>query len=238
MVVIPGGPTIMGSDKTDTEGQSAQLGLIRPMYEDERPQRTIQLPTFYMDRFEVTEAQYKKFTDQTGYRAPPHRQKGTIPTGKEDHPLVFVSWYDAQNYCRWAGKRLPTEAEWEKAARGPNGLEYPWGNLFEAGRGNTGDSDANDTRPVGSFESGKSPYGVYDLVGNVAEWVEDWYKPYPGNPARSPLYGERFKVLRGGSWGGGGGHYAMAIFYRAAHRLFAEPLDLFPDTGFRCAKSA
>ncbi len=238
MVVIPAGSFIMGSDKVDTEGVAAQLGMIRPLYQDEHPQRKIYLPTFYMDRYEVTQAQYKIFTDQTGSRTPPVWKNGAVPSGRERHPVTFVSWYDALQYCRWAGKRLPTELEWEKAARGPDGLEYPWGSTYEAGRANTGDSDINDTLPVGQFESGKSAHGVYDLVGNAGEWVEDWYQPYPGNSQPSPLYGEQLKVIRGGSWGGGGGHYAMSLFYRAAHRLFADPLDRFPDTGFRCARSA
>lgn len=238
MVAIPAGSFIMGSDKIDTEGIGAQLGMIRPLYQDEHPQRKISLPTFYMDRFEVTQARYKLFSDQTGSRTPPVWKNGAVPPGRGNHPVIFVSWYDALQYCRWAGKRLPTELEWEKAARGPNGLEYPWGNSYETGRANTGDSDINDTLPVGHFESGKSAHGVYDLIGNAGEWVEDWYQPYPGNAQPSPLYGERLKVIRGGSWGGGGGHYAMSLFYRAAHRLFADPLDRFPDTGFRCAKSA
>jgi formylglycine-generating enzyme required for sulfatase activity len=238
MVAVPAGSFIMGSDKVDTEGIGAQMGMIRPLYQDEHPQRKISLPLFYIDRFEVTQDQYKLFTDQTGNRTPPVWKNGAYPAGRGNHPVTFVSWYDAAQYCRWAGKRLPIEAEWEKAARGPDGLEYPWGNRYEGGRANTGDSDVNDTTPIGRFESGKSPYGVYDLVGNAGEWVEDWYRPYPGNAQPGPLYGEPLKVIRGGSWGGGGGHYAMSIFYRAAHRLFADPLDRYPDTGFRCAKSA
>lgn len=238
MVEIPAGSFIMGSNKVDTEGLGGQLGMIRPLYQDEHPKRKIFLPAFYIDRYEVTQAQYKVFSDRTGYRRPPVWKNGTFPPGRGNHPVTFVSWYDAQSYCRWAGKKLPTEAEWEKSARGPDGLEYPWGNVYEPDRANTGESETNDTVPVGRFESGKSPYGVYDLIGNVGEWVEDWYRPYPGNSQTSPLFGDRLKVIRGGSWGGGGGHYTMSIFYRAAHRLFADPLDRFPDTGFRCAKPA
>jgi len=238
MVAIPAGSFIMGSDKVDTEGIGVQLGMIRPLYQDEHPQRKLFLATFFIDRFEVTQAQYKVFTDQTGYRLPPVWKNGTFAPGRENHPVAFVSWYDAQQYCKWAGKRLPTEAEWEKSARGPDGLEYPWGNTYEPDRANTGDSETNDTQPVGRFESGKSPYGVYDLIGNIGEWVEDWYRPYPGNSQTSPLFGDRLKVIRGGSWGGGGGHYTMGLFYRAAHRLFADPLDRYPDTGFRCAMPA
>lgn len=237
MVLIPAGVFIMGTDRVDTEGLGAQLGMIRPLYRDEHPLRKINLAAYYIDRFEVSQEAYKRFIDRTGHRPPPVWKEGKFPEGKERHPVAFVSWYDARDYCRWTGGRLPSEAEWEKAARGPEGLEYPWGNEFDASRGNTGESDFNDTTPVGGFEAGKSSFGVYDLIGNVGEWVEDWYQAYPGNPFQSPLFGERLKVIRGGSWGGGGGHFAMSLFYRAAHRLFADPLDRFPDTGFRCAKS-
>lgn len=236
MVLVPEGPFVMGSNKEDDEGVGEQMGMIRPLYENEHPQRTLFLPDFYIDRYEVTNASYKQFTDETGHRASPLWNNNVIPPEKEEHPASFISWYDAVAYCKWTGKRLPTEEEWEKAARGPEGLEFPWGNTFEEGRGNTGGGDVDDTVPVGQYESGQSFYGVHDLVGNLAEWVADWYGPYSGNMKGSPLYGQKLKVLRGGSWGGGGGHYTVSLFYRAPHRLFADPLDRFPDTGFRCAK--
>ncbi len=234
MVLIPAGPFVMGSNKVDSEGLGKEMGMIRPLYENEHPERKPYLPDYYIHRYEITNTQYALFVVQTGHRLPPLWDNGQIPPGKDNHPVTFVSWYDARTYCKWAGARLPTEAEWEKAARGPDGLDFPWGDSFEEGHAHTGGGDIDDTFSVGSFESGKSDYGVYDLVGNVAEWADDWYKAYPGNMKTSPLYGEKLRVLRGGSWGGGGGHFTMSFFYRLPHRLFADPLDRFPDTGFRC----
>lgn len=236
MVLIPAGPFIMGSNKMDAEGLGRQMGMIRPLYENEHPERKPYLPDYYIDRVEVSNARYRFFTDEKGHRLPPLWDNGVIPLGKEDHPVAFVSWFDARTFCRWAGGRLPSEMEWEKAARGPEGLVFPWGNTFEEGRAHTGGGDIDDTRPVGTMENGNSIYGISDLVGNVAEWVEDWYEAYSGNVKPSPLYGKKLKVLRGGSWGGGGGHYTVSVFYRLPHRLFADPLDRFPDTGFRCVK--
>ena len=239
MVLVPAGDFVMGADRVDTEGLGAQLGLVRPLYEDEHQQQRMRLPAYFIDIYETTNRRYAEFVRQTGHAPPPNWSGGRYPPGRDEHPVVFVSWYDAVAYCGWIKKRLPTEAEWEQAARGTEGLEYPWGAEFDPARANTGSSDTNDSSPVGQFSGGRSPFGVEDMIGNAAEWVDAWFLPYPGNPQlRGPLYGQRFKVIRGGSWGGSGGHYAMAIFYRAAHRLFGEPTERLPDTGFRCAQSA
>jgi formylglycine-generating enzyme required for sulfatase activity len=239
MVRIPAGAFIMGSNRTDDEGLGPQMGLVRPLYQDEHPERRVTLPDYFIDRFETTNREYLEFLRATRWPAPPQWQGDRFPEGKADHPVAHVTWFDADAYCSWRGKRLPTEAEWEKAARASDGRDYPWGNAFDAARANTGESEFDDTVPVGRYEAGKSPYGLYDMAGNVTEWTQDWFQPYPGSPhPPGPLHGERFKVLRGGSWGGGGGHYAMGIFYRSAHRLFGEPAGRYPDTGFRCARSA
>ncbi len=151
-------------------------------------------------------------------------------------PVTGVSWRDADAYCRAIGRRLPTEKEWEKAARGPEGYEYPWGNEWSDQKANVGaDRDREPgPMPVGSFPAGRSPYGVDDMAGNVMEWVEDWYEAYPGSDYRSPAFGRRYKVARGGGWGGLG-HYVLSHFYRAAYRFNLRPESRYNDLGFRCA---
>lgn len=235
MVLVPAGKFIMGSDREDTEDQTSEFGMAKPLFMDERPERKVFLPAFYLDRYEVTNRQYAEFVEATRSRPPRSWPDGRVPPAMEDYPATDVNWYDAERYCRWAGKRLPTEAEWEKAARGPRGLEYPWGNEFDTRKANTGGSGRGALAPVGSYESGQSLYGAYDMAGNVWEWVQDWYQPYPGSSYQSDAFGEKYKVMRGSSWGGVG-HYALAVFYRGAHRFYAVPEQGFPDAGFRCAK--
>ncbi len=156
----------------------------------------------------------------------------------DDLPVAGVIWAHAQEYCHWLGKRLPTEAEWEKAARGTDAVEYPWGNAWQSERLNDGSGDdwEHGVSPVGAYPGGRSPYGIDDMAGNVMEWTQSWYRAYPGNREVSDAFGETFKVVRGGSWGGFG-HYAISHFYRTAGRFYLPPDSAFDDLGFRCAKS-
>ena len=156
---------------------------------------------------------------------------------RDNMPVTSVTWADAVEYCDWAKKRLPSEAEWEKAARGVEGLEYPWGNAWDVKKVNT--MSENPDAPysaVGSYPTDVSPYGAYDMAANVSEWVADWYKPYPGATASDNKYfGEKQRVVRGGVTSSG--HYdSVSIVFRAAKRTHLLPKSALIDLGFRCVK--
>ncbi len=232
MIKIPAGEFIMGSNDIDKEAKAVQYGDRRPWYANERPERKVTLDTYYIDKTEVTNAQYKEFVEKAGHRAPPNWRGNTPPKAIEDQPVVFVNWYDAQEYCKWAGKRLPSEAEWEKAARGTDGREFPWGNDFDIKKVNTL-GEFGGLTPVGLLKEGASPYGVIGMAGNAQEWTADWYKAYPGNDFKDPAYGDTTKVVRGGGWGGMG-HYSLSVYVRTSFRNNAPPKGLYDDVGFRC----
>ncbi len=281
MIVVPAGEFVMGSNKTDTTNSVGEFGNTKPWYLDEHPEHKLKLAAFYIDKFEVTNAEYRDFVAAVNVTPPEHwikqgfilsmnkakLRKADVDTLRKvavkvfkldmdtrtmtkdqllaaidkhlDYqgtlPVTFVSWHDADAYCKWAGKRLPTEQEWEKAARGSNGNEFPWGNQWRAGMGNTGEESWDDgVAPVGSYKTDKSSFGVYDMSGNVSEWVSDWYQAYPGSDYTSKDFGETFKVVRGPGWGGVG-HYALQLFQRGAYRFNLPPQSRFDDLGFRCA---
>jgi serine/threonine-protein kinase len=233
LILIPAGEFLMGNDSEND----------RDAYDDERPQHPVYLPNFYMARTPVTNAQYKVFVDATNHEAPAHLQDGRIPDGKEDHPVVYVSWFDARVFCEWlshtSGRKvhLSTEAEWEKAARGADGRIYPWGDKAPDDTLCNYNDNVADTTPVGTYPKGASPYGCLDMGGNVWEWTSslwgiDWEKPdygYPYKPddGREDLEAEGFRVLRGGSF------LINRYFVRCAVRGKHNP-HLWPvDVGFR-----
>ncbi len=279
LVLIPAGHYVQGSYKADKQGLAKEFGSKKAWYLDERPQRRIYLPPFWIDQFEVTNKAYREFVRSAHYWLPlfwkstgyhiPLTALSSLPMDElkalavntfdlavpanidrdelvktlfraqsqyDELPVVGVSWQNAFDYCQWRGQRLPTEFEWEKAARGPKGFEYPWGNDWDSTRLNDGSADwVLGLSPVGAYPTGQSYYGVHDMAGNAMEWVADWYAAYPGNQHKNKAFGRQYKVVRGGSWGGFG-HYNISPFYRAAGRHYLPPDARHDDVGFRCAK--
>ncbi len=222
MVYVPYGDFLMGSSDADKQAHS-----------DEKPQHTVYLDAFWIDKFEVTNAQYKKCVDAGNCSAP--RLSYTGNSRYDNYPVIYISWNDAKAYCEWAGKRLPTEAEWEKAARGTDGRIYPWGNTFDKNLLNSAEGGKVDTTAVGSYPGGGSPYGVMDMAGNVWEWVADWYDEnyYAYSPLSNPTgpSSRHDHVLRGGSWS------SDQIYARSASRYRFDPDGWNFNMGFRCARS-
>lgn len=238
MVFIPAGEFIMGSDDVDTSGKSEEFGFNEPWYLNEHPKRKMTLDAYYIDTHEVNNGLFKNYLMNVMKVTRDQLLLGVERMGWQvnEYPVRNVPWAQAQAYCESLGKRLPSEAEWEKAARGPNGNEFPWGNEFSEKLFNGG-GEEEDLQAIGSYEKGKSHYGLYDMAGNVMEWVEDWYDAYPGSEYRSQHYGQKRKVARGGSWGGVG-HYVIPHYFRTAYRYAFPPNGFYNDVGFRCAKSS
>lgn len=196
-----------------------------------RPRRTVTLAPFFIDRTEVTNAQYKRFIDATGHASPEGWSDGNFPAGAGELPVTNVSWQDAADYARWMGRRLPTEAEWEAAARGKDGRVYPWGNRWRSDAANIG---TNGTVAVGTFKDGASPFGALDMIGNVWEWTADEFHLYPGNNEAVPAVmkvGVTYRVFRGGAYDG-------SEIHDATYRGFLDDSKGYPKVGFRTVKNA
>jgi iron(II)-dependent oxidoreductase len=217
MVLVPTGAFLMGSDT----GRS-----------DERPVHRVELDAYYIDVHEVTNEQYARFIAATGYLSEGGWR--TFEPDRARHPVVDVTWNDAVAYTFWVGRRLPTEAEWEKASRGTDSRTWPWGEEFFPDRFNYG-LDVRDTVPVGSYPNGASPYGALDMSGNICEWLSDWYDPgyYRVSPLRNPRGPKtgRTRSVRGGSWA------ANAVYGMTMVRTKDPPHTYGPSIGFRCALS-
>ena len=221
MAQVPAGEFIMGSNER---------------WDDEAPEHISTTDAFYIDLNEVTNADYKIFVKATKRTHPFHWPEGHLPKNKENHPVIYVSWFDANDYCSWAGKRLPTEQEWEKAARGEEGLIYPWGNEWSLDKSNNPYKNSTGTEPVGSYPKGRSPYGLNDISGNVWEWVDSYYLPHPENPVTRAEYGEDKRVLKGGSWFDCLS-YGCGLSAPTFNRSFFTPEVKNNSFGFRCAKT-
>lgn len=287
MVLIPAGEFNMGSNKEENAAMWREANALNPygfndrLYIDEHPNHKVNLPAYFIDKFEVTNAQYLDFAVTTGHSVPvmwvrdgynytseylsylslddlrqvaSDKFKLDMDTSKMSQqallkeieklqaardrlPVTAVTWADANAFCKWSGKRLPSEAEWEKAARGPDSFEYPWGNNWDPKKINSMSENPDAPYSVGgSFPGDKSAYGVYDMAGNVAEWVEDWYDAYPGaEPSDIKFFGKKQRVVRGGM--ASSGHYdSLSVVFRAARRTHLLPQTALIDLGFRCAK--
>jgi formylglycine-generating enzyme required for sulfatase activity len=205
LIRVPAGPFLYGSADSDEMAE-----------DDEKPQRTVELPEYWIGRYPVTNAQYKRFVDATNHQAPPHWTGKSPPPDKLDHPVVQVTWADAQAFCDWAGLALPTEEQWEKAARGTDGRIWPWGNEWAENRANTREAGIEGTTPVGRYSpQGDSPYDCVDMAGNVWEWTGSWYEE------------GLTRALRGGSWAN------EAQYCRCALRFRPDPYGGLDDLGLR-----
>jgi len=212
MISIPGGEFQMGRDDGNVY---------------ERPAHKIQVKPFYIDHYEVTNDEYAKFVRLTRRNPPAHWREGQYENGEARLPVVNVTWYEARAFCEWAGKRLPVESEWEYAARGRDNRLYPYGNEWKPRFSNARETGLDKPQAVGSYPEGDSTFGVADLAGNVAEWTETEYLPYPGSQARRD---DGHRIIRGG------GFRVPAREQTATERFFDRPSASYDFVGFRCAK--
>lgn len=235
MLLIEGADVKIGLDEKRFTGKAGFNASV-----DELPLHTVTLKPYYIDITEVTVREYEKFLKENNRAFPgdpkfpdvyPWTKDNPPPDDLLDHPVIYVSWYDANKFCEWKNKRLPTETEWEYAAKGKTGNIYPWGDKYNAALLNSQDSKFSGTKPVKSFPKDISPFGIYDMAGNVSEWTSSWYNAYPGSGLKRNNFGEKLKVIRGGAWVLPGEYYA-----RTTNRTQAtKPAKKHRGIGFRCA---
>jgi formylglycine-generating enzyme required for sulfatase activity len=236
MVFIPQGAFEMGSRRSLRELDPVSIFQAdRHMLGPEDPAHEVILDAFYIDIYETSNANYKSYMEKTGIKKYP-RYWDDSSFNKPDQPVVGVTWKEALNFCHWKNKRLPTEAEWEKAARGKRPVSYPWGDDPPDKELLNFDNHVRQTTPVGTYPKGKSDYGVFDLSGNVSEWVQDWHFPeyYLFSPKENPPGPEKgvYKVIRGGNWKNN------AEDVNLTYRNATVPKARSNTVGFRCAADA
>ncbi|TFG71261.1 MAG: formylglycine-generating enzyme family protein [Anaerolineales bacterium] len=223
LVYVPAGLFMMGSEDSGDR--------------DEMPVHQVTLDAFWMDQTEVTQSQYRMCVAAGQCAASALFENTDWDAPAPQQPVVGVTWFDAADYCQWAGGRLPTEAEWEYAARGPEGYTYPWGNDLHTGVVNCYESvcqyEYDAATPVGSFPEGASWVGALDMAGNVWEWVADWAYPYPSTPVTNPTGPDtgQYRVKRGGDF------YNSEDYMRSTYREGVEPAEYSYVLGFRCASA-
>jgi len=232
MVTIPAGVFVMGSDDPHTAEQN-------------RPAHKVNMPAYKIDKYLITQAEYARFVAANHYRPPLNWEGGKIANGMVTHPVTMISWYNARDYCTWVGKRLPSEAEWEKAARGADARRWPWGSQMQPTNLNTY-YKVGHTTEVNHYPQGASPYGVMDMAGNVQQWVADQFSAYPGATAGQTIFEPKasdpdyqrgsdekerliYRVMRGGSW------KSDPFSTTSYNRNYALPNFASDFFGFRCA---
>jgi len=239
MVWVAPGKFILGASSAQINAWIKEWPADKAaLFEDEQPQCSVNLPGYWIGRTDVTNAQYQRFVRATRHRAPQNWKGGRLPAGLGNSPAAFVAWQDARAYCEWAGGHLPTELQWEKAARGTDGRMFPWGNRWDRSRCcNSYSTKTTSPPPVGSYRGDFSPYGCFDMAGNVSQWCEDRYdrhayQRYAKGDLSLPKSGEG-RVLRGGSWSD-----LYPTDFRCAHRDWLEPAGRYDSIGFRCVRAA
>jgi formylglycine-generating enzyme required for sulfatase activity len=236
MVLVPAGKFQMRVEYRWREGLTLDTLIVDDAGIRYRVIREVQLPAYYIDKTEVTNRQFKRFLEASGYQPKhpenflKHWQNGTYPPGQEDHPVTWVSLEDAGAYARWAGKRLPTEEEWQKAAQGEDGRVWPWGNLYDPAKANM---DSPAAEPVGSHPQGASPYGCQDMAGNVWEWTDSFATD--GYHDFSWLRGGSYYLAKGSLWYMQGG--PITNYQRVKFWMMTPALNRCGTVGFRCAKN-
>lgn len=237
MVLVPGGEFTKKVEYRWREGLTLDSLITDDAGVRYRSTTIESVSAFYIDKTEVTNKQYKQFIEGSGYKPKflenylKHWNNDTYPKKKANHPVVWISLEDAQAYAKWAGKRLPTDTEWQRAAQGDDGRTWPWGNLFDAKKANI---DSKDTRPVASYKTGVSPYGLFDMTGNVWEWTDSFASD--GYHSFSWLRGGSYFFAKGSTWYMQGG--PITNHQRTKFWHMTPALNRNATLGFRCAKDA